>query len=172
MVPPAYELGPGLRTIDIREFDDDTTYAIDEPKVFYNPKHEEGRRELDRLERRRLQAAATFSYALAHNMALRYDEAEDALEAAGLPRPAIRLVTRAHPSGVVATGGTFGSGFEHAPPNLPAAAVRIGGSVRRGRFATIDIQDARGSRRHEVTAADFGGLVAAAADLLSPREEK
>jgi hypothetical protein len=127
--PAAIDYRAKVEYIALEEFDDQSRQTEAEPEIVYNLKHEEGRREAERA--RNYERRAQFTYAVAHNVALRIKESEDALRAAGMSVPRVVVFTRNYPDGVLATGaGSFGSQFVHAPKGLPRPAVRVRGSIR------------------------------------------
>ncbi|HVY60615.1 MAG TPA: hypothetical protein VHF22_03130 [Planctomycetota bacterium] len=113
VVPPA--IGRGARMITIHEFADPKAPAP-EQSIFYNLKTEEGRREAERAAARRPEAP--FTLAIAHNVAVRLNDVAERLQAAGLARPLVRVITRQFPQGLIATGSASGSGFAWTPPDL------------------------------------------------------
>jgi len=126
LVAAAVDYRAGVRLIEIREFEDRSPQRA-EPTTFYNRNTQEGRSAYRRAMAH--ESGPRFTYALAHNVAVRLREADSALAAAGLPRPTVLVKTRADPGGVVATGARFGAAFVTRPDRLPAPDVRVGGSV-------------------------------------------
>jgi hypothetical protein len=94
-----------------------------EPTMFYNPNSPEGQRAA--RDAAANTPSASFTYALAHNVALRLNDAREAFDRKGLPLPRVIAVTEADPAGVLALGTRVGRAFRPLGAPVPAATASV-----------------------------------------------
>ena len=115
-----YPTGGGGELISIREFDNQSPVQA-EQTVFYNPSHPDAQKA--KRQNAAQSSSARFTYALAHNVAVRVRDVEGELKRAGLPVPIVVAYTEADPGGRHGNGRSF-RGRVSQRPEQPSGARR------------------------------------------------